>query len=60
MRRWSIGTVLAAAMQGVVGTELIATVRADRNDGSSHPAILPLPVELTGFNYLMIWHPGCD
>jgi hypothetical protein len=29
MRRWSIGTVFAAAMQGVVGTELIATVRAE-------------------------------
>ncbi len=50
----------AAAMQGVVGTELIATVpRRIAMMEAHNPAIkvLPPPVELAGFNYLMNWHP---
>jgi DNA-binding transcriptional LysR family regulator len=50
----------AAAMKGVVGTPLIATVplRLAISE-AKNPAVkvLAAPPELTGFRYLMIWHP---
>jgi DNA-binding transcriptional LysR family regulator len=49
-----------AAIRCVVGTNLIATVpRRFAAAEAGNPAIkvLKAPVELTGFQYLMIWHP---
>jgi DNA-binding transcriptional LysR family regulator len=60
-RRTVIGLpYFGAAVRSVVGTELIVTVprrfaTAERNNPAVK--ILKAPVELTGFKYLMIWHP---
>jgi DNA-binding transcriptional LysR family regulator len=50
----------AAAMQCVIETKLIATMpRRLANIEANNPRIkvLKAPAELTGFQYLMIWHP---
>jgi DNA-binding transcriptional LysR family regulator len=49
-----------AAIRSVVGTSLIATMpRRFANAERDNPAIklVKAPAELTGFRYLMIWHP---
>ncbi|MGC4049815.1 MAG: LysR family transcriptional regulator [Paludibaculum sp.] len=49
-----------AALRSVVGTHLIATVPKRFADAEAHSPgirILKPPKELTGFRYLMIWHP---
>jgi DNA-binding transcriptional LysR family regulator len=61
-RRRSVITVpyFGAALRCVVGTELIATVpRRFAAEEAHNPAIkiLKPPPQMTGFKYLMIWHP---
>jgi len=48
-----------AAMRSVAGTNLIATVPKHLAAEANNPAIriLKPPPEMTGFRYLMIWHP---
>jgi DNA-binding transcriptional LysR family regulator len=50
----------AAAIEGVAGTKLIATVPRRIAMAEAHNPNIRLlmpPAELSGFNYLMIWHP---
>ena len=50
----------SVAMQSVIGTELIATVpRRQAQYEARNPAlkILPSPKLMSGFKYLMTWHP---
>lgn len=50
----------AAAMKGVVGTRLIATVPRRLAEAERHNPdirVLQAPPELSGFKYVMIWHP---
>jgi DNA-binding transcriptional LysR family regulator len=49
-----------AAIQCVIGTKLMATVPrrfAATESGNPTIKVLKAPAELTGFGYLMIWHP---
>ena len=49
-----------AALRCVIGTPLIATVTRRFADGETHNPklkILKAPIELSGFDYRMIWHP---
>lgn len=49
----------AAAIRSVIGTRLIATLPKRLAEAESNPAIklLKPPQEMTGFDYLMAWHP---
>jgi DNA-binding transcriptional LysR family regulator len=48
------------AIRSIAGTDLIATVPKRLAEAEKHnPALkfLPPPVEISGFKYLMVWHP---
>ncbi len=53
----------SAALRCVPGTDLIATMpRRLMMTEASNPAVkvVEAPVEMTGFRYLMVWHPRVD
>ena len=52
----------SAAMASVAGTDLIATTTRRLAEAEHDPALRSVqpPIEMSGFNYLMIWHPRLD
>jgi len=52
----------SAAMASVAGTDLIATTTRRLAEAEHDPALRSVrpPPEMSGFNYLMIWHPRLE